>query len=147
MSLTHLEVHPRQRLAAQHLGDAHALGRHKGGKVDQQRDAALLALGLALRVAEALDGLGADQTSVRVHDDNHLPALVRQRLDLGAHGRGIVEKALVGRLGTDRGIRYGASVVFLGVQPVLDELVAVGRVPGAWRQDEDGAFRGGGHGR
>lgn len=87
---TYLELHPRQRLAAQHLEDAHALGRDKGRQVDEKRHAARLAVGLALGVAQALDGLGADQAAVRVHDEDDLAALGGEALDLGADGGGVV---------------------------------------------------------
>lgn len=71
-------------------------------------------------------------------DQNYLSALVREGLDLGTHGGGIVECALGRGLGSYGRVRHGPGLPTLGVQLVLHELVAVGRVPGARGEDENG---------
>lgn len=71
-------------------------------------------------------------------DQDYLAALVREGLDLGTHGGGVVEGALGWGLGTYRRVRHGPRLPTLGVQLVLHDLVAVRRVPGARGEDENG---------
>lgn len=61
---TYLEVHPWQGVATEHLDEAEALGHDEGRQEDQEHDAALLALSLALLVTQALGSLADDKASV-----------------------------------------------------------------------------------
>lgn len=141
-TVTHLEVHPRQRVATEHLDEAETLGHDKGRQEDQEHNTALLARSLALLVTQVLRSLADDKASVRVADQDHLSALVRKSLDLGTHRGGVVECTLGWWLGTYRRVRHGPGLDTLGVQLLLHEGVAVWRVPGARGEDENGLCAG-----
>lgn len=126
-----------QRVATEHLDKTETLGHYKSRQEDQEHDTALLALSLALLVTQALGCLADDKASIRVANQDHLSALVRESLDLGTHGGGVVERSLGWGLGPYRRIRHGTRLPTLGVQLVLHELVAVWRVPGARGEDEN----------
>lgn len=140
----YLEVHPRQRVSAQHCENGQTLGCHESREVHQQRDTAGLPLGFPLLVSQALDGLSTDQTSVRVHYHDDLPSLVGMNLNLGAQGRGIIVEALVRGLSTHTWVCNSPGLVALRVQLALDDLEAIWRVPCARREDKDGSACGSG---
>lgn len=81
-----------------------------------------------------------------MHYQNDLLSLVDPGLDASTHDRGIVEKVLIRRLGTDRGIGHALGLPSLRVQLVLGELEAIRRMPRAGGKYNDGLFRRG-HGR
>lgn len=115
-------------------------------QVDEQCDTAVLALSFPLLVTQALDGLSANQSSVRVEDDDDLSSLVGMHLDLRAQGGGVIVETLVGGLGTDCWVRNTTRLIALGVQFFLDNFEAVGGVPCARRKHENGLVRDSGHG-
>jgi hypothetical protein len=138
------KLHPGQELAAQHLLDALAQRRHKGGQVDVENDPARLSVLGPLVPAQTLHGVGAREATVRVHDQDDLLSLVGKRLQHATNRACIIGEALGRGLRSDRRVVDRLGLPAAGLEGVPDEVKAVRGVPGPGSKD-DGWLGGRGH--